>query len=225
MPSEPQSQPTLSEPHATTWKGSDSEPEWRGLAISATVHALALAAITLLLPAPPARHLPRPESIVVELIDVPPPSAAAPTVAVPDAPPATLQRVPPPVAAPLPTLAHAQTLLSGAALDPRARAELRRLALPARFEQLCDVEAMEQVAKSQPHFKPERAIAYLTANTTLEGDTLTATGAAFLSEGHWYRLAFKCRTTTDRQKVVSFDFAIGEQIPDDDPRLPIGASD
>lgn len=115
--------------------------------------------------------------------------------------------------------------MSGGALDGKARAALRSLTLPAQFEQLCGVEAMEQIARSEPRFRPERTIAYLTSDTETRGDTLEAAGAAFLSEGHWYGLAYRCRATADRQRVVSFDFAVGERIPDDDPRLPAGASD
>jgi Domain of Unknown Function (DUF930) len=197
-----------------------------GLAVSAAIHVLLLVAAILLLPQPSPNRAPEPESIEVELLTEPTPEA--PPV---EAPPARIEPsalpVPPPEPPPpaMPKLVHANRILSGGALNAEERAALGTLRRDARFEQLCDVEAMEQIAESAPAFKPEQTIAYLTADTEVHGDTLTASGAAFLSQGHWYRLAFKCRTTADRRKVVSFDFATGAQVPDDDPRLPAGDKD
>ncbi len=198
-----------------------------GLAVSAAIHAVLLVAAFLLLPQPSPPRVPEPESIEVELVTTAPPPEAPPV----EAPPAPADQaalpVPPPEPPPpvMPKLVHANRILSGSALNVEERTALGTLRRDARFEQLCGVEAMEQIAASEPAFKPEQTIAYLTADTEVDGDTLTASGAAFLSAGHWYRLAFKCRTTADRRKVVSFDFATGDQVPDDDPRLPAGDSD
>jgi len=56
-------------------------------------------------------------------------------------------------------------------------------------------------------------------------DTLIADGGAFLSKGHWYHLAFRCSGTSDRRKIIAFDFATGAQFPDGDPTLPTDADD
>jgi hypothetical protein len=210
------------------------------LAVSVAIHTLLLAAAIIVFPAPRTLRAPPPESLSVEMITpgqlatlarprrraAPRPSAGA------AGPPARNPPVPSPALAvpvPLPprklVLTHARTILSGGALDRVASASLRTLADDARFEQLCGIEAMEQIARGKGGFNPERTIAYATADTRLEGDTLAADGAAFLSGGHWYRLAFRCRGTPDRRQVLSFDFATGEQFPDDDPALPAGASD
>jgi hypothetical protein len=125
----------------------------------------------------------------------------------------------------MPALAHAATILSSGALDGVARASLRKLDGDARFEQLCDIEAMEQIARSGVDHVPERAIAYAAADTRMEGDTLIAAGGAFLSKGHWYHLAFRCSGTSDHRTIVAFDFATGAQFPDDDPALPTGGDD
>jgi len=193
----------------------------RAFAISAAIHAVPLVAL-LLLPRPVLLPPPPVESLSVELLseeeiaaltkpELPPeepsPSLAPPPVIpVPVAP----EEVPAPTPeeAPL-ALAHAGRLFSDTALNWAARKALATLAAGARFEQLCDVEAMEQIARGQPEFKPERAVAYATADTKVIGNVLIAEGAAFLSHGQWYRLSFRCETTSDHSKVVSFDFATG----------------
>jgi hypothetical protein len=101
---------------------------------------------------------------------------------------------------------------------------MESLASPARFEQLCNVEAIEQIASQGSGFRPERVVAYATADTSLEGDELVAEGAAFLSGGVWRHLSFRCATTPDHRKVVSFDFATGGLIPDG-PELGSGEAD
>ena len=208
------------------------------LSVSAAIHALLLVAAAIVFPASPSLQAPPPESLAVEMITpgqlaalaqprrfpVPsPPTASRPSRS--RATPSPESATPPPALPKKLVLAHARTILSGGALDRVASASLKTLADDARFEQLCGIEAMEQIAQGDGGFNPERTIAYATTDTRLEDDTLTAEGAAFLSAGHWYHLAFKCRATPDRRKVLSFDFATGEQFPDDDPALPAGAND
>ncbi len=130
----------------------------------------------------------------------------------PAPPPPSPAPKPVPAAEPPLALAHAKRLFSDTALNRSERESLATLAIGARFEQLCDVEAMEQIARGQLQFKPQRAVAYATADAKVTGNVMIAEGAAFLSEGNWYRLSFRCETTPDRSKVVSFDFATGGPI-------------
>ena len=193
-----------------------------GLIASAALHVLLLFVALLVFPTPSLRA-PPPEAISVELITEVPAVSRDPS----EPPrPADIPRPPADFAAlPQLPLAHARIIFSTDALDSVARASLRTLAGDARFEQLCNIEAMEQIAHSSELHNPERVIAYLAAGTRMDGDTLVADGAAFLSKGHWYELAYRCLASPDRRKVVSFDFATGEQIPDDHPALPSGDSD
>ena len=114
------------------------------------------------------------------------------------------------------------TILSNGTVNAATRRTLRTLAPDARFEQLCDIEAMEQVAAHQKQFQPQQAVAYATADTRVAGNTLIADGGAFLSKGRWYRLAFRCEVTPDRMKVLSFDFAIGGPL---DHGVGLGSAD
>ncbi len=182
------------------------------LAVSAGLHAAALLGLLYLLPRPVLVPPLPPEEISVELVSEPEVSALpkpeAPVVPPPPPPPPV--RIPP-QEVPL-RLDHATKLFSDKALNRSARKSLGTLALDARFEQICDVEAMEQIARAKREFKPERAVAYATADAKVVGNLMIAEGAAFLSAGHWYRLSFRCETTPDHSKVVSFDFATGGPV-------------
>lgn len=208
-----------------------------GLAASLVLHALLLAAAFLAFPTSQPAEAPPPDSLPVEMI-TPAEFEAATTEAGPAPPPAIPSIFVPPPQGPVPPqpqprelvapsqpLTHATRILSGRALDRIAEASLKTLAGDARVEQLCDIEAMEQIARAGTGFTPERAVAYATADTQMDGDTLVADGGAFLSRGHWYSLKYRCRLAPDRRKVVSFDFATGDQFPDNDPALPTDSDD
>jgi hypothetical protein len=206
------------------------------LPASLALHALLLGVALMAFPTHPIQA-PPPESMSVEVLTpeefaklaplLPPPQhPETPAVTAPSAPPSNAPPASPDLVAPRMPLEHATRILSGGALDAIARKSLRSLDGDARFEQLCDIEAMEQIASAErTDFKPEKTIAYAVEDTKLAGDTLVADGAAFLSKGHWYHLAFRCRSTPDRRKILSFDFATGGQFPDDDPSLPAGDED
>lgn len=207
-----------------------------GIAGSLALHVLLLGGALLVFASGPPIQAPPPESMSVEVVTptefatfaapkIPARSPTSPAVLIPRAPASLPPALPKAPGSAAPVLAHAATILSNGALDGVARASLRRLDGDARFEQLCNVEAMEQIARSDPGHVPERAIAYAMADTRKEGDTLIAEGGAFLSKGHWYHLAFRCSGTPDRRQIIAFDFATGAQFPDDDPALPSGGDD
>ncbi len=81
-----------------------------------------------------------------------------------------------------------------------------------RLEQLCDLEAMAQIAALRL-FLPDRVVAYAKADTRIVGDTLIADGAAFRSKRLWYGLSFTCGLSANRQAVESFAFTLGSEIP------------
>lgn len=129
-------------------------------------------------------------------------------------PPVPLSPAPrPPTVEPLTDapLIHATTIFSDAALTGESRRALATVAYDARFEQICGVEAMEQIAKGAS-FRPERVVAYALSDTKTEGNVMVAGGAAFWSDGAWYRLSFRCETSSDRLKVKAFDFATGARV-------------
>lgn len=134
---------------------------------------------------------------------------------------------PPPEA--LPPLMHAATILSGQALaEPRNRqalADLPKLNAVERMIQLCNIEALEQVARVRHDFAPEIVSAYATRGVVIAADTVEAAGAAVRSGDAWYALRYRCRLAPDHAAVAAFDFLAGDRLsPErvDELGLPVG---
>jgi hypothetical protein len=112
---------------------------------------------------------------------------------------------------------RATAMLSQAALaHPQSRAmrvALGQMEEETRLEQLCDIEAMAQIAAHLQVFKPDRIVAYAKAEMKLMRNILIADGAAFRSNRIWYALTFKCELSKDRQMVQAFEFSVGNAIP------------
>ncbi|MCF3643261.1 DUF930 domain-containing protein [Rhizobium sp. TRM95111] len=113
---------------------------------------------------------------------------------------------------------RARQLFSSAILaDPRSRealAGLGQLAPGLRIEQLCNLEAMEQVHRWKPAIEPDFLVAYAMADTELFGRTLSAPGGAFRSKRHWYGIGFDCTVSADLASVAAFAFRMGAEIPE-----------
>jgi Domain of Unknown Function (DUF930) len=120
---------------------------------------------------------------------------------------ATLQRV---------ALALAVCLACGGALanDSKIERMLQQLDPDARFEQVCDLEAMKHIGKDKA-YKPERTVVSALAIPKVAGTTMIGSGGAFFSQGKWYQFSFKCETSADHMKVQAFSFQIGAPIPED----------
>lgn len=118
------------------------------------------------------------------------------------------------------TMIRPSGMLSAAVLaDPRsrqARTALRQLSAFDRREQLCNLEAMEQIHAWRATFEPERLVAYAMADTSIAGNTVLAEGAAFRSARQWYNLKYRCEVTPDLTQVTAFEFLVGDPIPRED---------
>ena len=91
---------------------------------------------------------------------------------------------------------------------------LQQLDPDARFEQVCDLEAMKHISKDKT-YRPERTIVSALAVPKVAGATMSGAGGAFKSKGQWYQFSFKCETSADHMKVQAFRFKIGEPIPEE----------
>jgi hypothetical protein len=91
---------------------------------------------------------------------------------------------------------------------------LKRMDPATRLEQICDVEAMKRIGRENKEFRIDRSVVSALVDPQVKGDTLTGKGAAFRSKGKWYRYAFTCRTTPDRLRVISFEYKLGDEIPE-----------
>lgn len=206
---------------------------WLAAAAALLIHMAALAGLDLL---PRWKtSAPAPErNISVELVK-PPPALEKSARLLPETPapakPDTPERVPSgagsPVsnnreqtaAAPQATsgLIRAKNLYAAAALaEPqsrRARTRLRMLVSDDRAIQLCNLEAMEQVARWDTSLRPDHVIAYARGETRFSGGWLEAEGAALHSDSRWFELDYRCRAASDLESVTGFEFRLGQKIP------------
>ena len=118
----------------------------------------------------------------------------------------------------LPGMTRATTIRSAEVLShPLSRkmvAALASMEEETRWEQLCGIEAMAQIAAApNGAFQPDRVVAYAMADVKASGGEILAEGAAFRSRGRWYRLKFQCRLKPDRLTVETFEFSVGKAIP------------
>ena len=89
---------------------------------------------------------------------------------------------------------------------------LQQLDPDARFEQVCDLEAMQRIGKDKT-YRPERTIVSALANPKVVDVTMSGAGGAFKSKGQWYQFSFTCKTSPDHMQVLLFSFQVGEPIP------------
>ena len=98
------------------------------------------------------------------------------------------------------------------AIDAKVERMLKQLDPDARFEQICDLEAMQRIGKDRA-YRPERTIVSALAEPKVSDTTMTGTGGAFKSKGQWYQFSFTCKTSPDHMQVLSFSYEVGEAIP------------
>lgn len=95
----------------------------------------------------------------------------------------------------------------------KARAALRKLGAQEKMIQLCNMEAMEQIARWDQQYRPEYVIAYAMSDPLLSANSVEAHGAAFRSRKRWFNLEFECAVTPDVASVTTFAFLVEKEIP------------
>jgi len=108
----------------------------------------------------------------------------------------------------------ASTILPGMAMSGSVVKQLMKLDPATRLEQRCDVEAMERIRADPSRFSPDKVLAYAFAEPAVGANSIRTSGAAFRSGGKWFHLSFSCKTSPDHLKVLSFQYAIGSAIPE-----------
>lgn len=91
---------------------------------------------------------------------------------------------------------------------------LKRLDPATRLEQVCDAAAMSHIARDHKEFRIDRSVVSALEEPRVKEHTLTGKGAAFRSKGKWYQYSFTCRATPDRLRVLSFEYKLGDEIPE-----------
>src|SRR3954454_17714720 len=80
------------------------------------------------------------------------------------------------------------------AIDAKVERMLQQLDAEARFEQVCDLEAMQRIGKGK-NYRPERTIGSALTNPKVVDVTMSGAGGAFKSKGEWYQFSFTCKTS------------------------------
>ena len=107
-------------------------------------------------------------------------------------------------------LEEAKTLFSHTATSsPIATTALGEEPRGARAGRLCVTELREQLRHASPPYFPELLPSYRLEDGTVIEDPV----AAFLGNGQWYNLSFRCEVDSDAMKVVSFAFQVGNSVP------------
>ena len=76
-------------------------------------------------------------------------------------------------------------------------------------EQLCALEALEQIKAWNADYVPERMVSYTFAEVRYDAQKIIADGAAFWSRDNWHHLKFECELSADDKRVIDFDFVVG----------------
>jgi len=101
---------------------------------------------------------------------------------------------------------------AASANDSKVERMLKQLDPDARFEQVCDLEAMKRIGKDKT-YRPERTIVSALGEPKVAATIMSGSGGAFKSKGQWYQFSFSCQTSPDHMQVLSFSYQIGEPIP------------
>ncbi len=137
-----------------------------------------------------------------------------------DAPPETSQDEAS-VAAPegrdtAPNWVSATRLLAASVMaDPRsaqARVALTSLIGADQREQLCALEAMEQVRATEAGFRPTRLTPHAFRNSYVKDGVLYAPAGAIRSRQVWYEITYRCRLDASGKSITGFEYALGAPI-------------
>ncbi|WP_299812098.1 DUF930 domain-containing protein [uncultured Roseibium sp.] len=99
--------------------------------------------------------------------------------------------------------------------DPRslqARQALTQVTGDDRIEQLCALEAMEQVRHTLPEFRPTRLMPHARRNSFRKENVVFAPAAALRSNRIWYEIAYKCQLDGSGSAITAFEYALGAPI-------------
>ncbi|KZM47561.1 hypothetical protein OA90_25475 [Labrenzia sp. OB1] len=99
--------------------------------------------------------------------------------------------------------------------DPRssqARQALTQVTGDDRIEQLCALEAMEQVRHTLPDFRPTRLVPHALRNSFRKDNVVFAPAGALRSNRIWYEIAYKCQLDAGGSAITAFEYALGAPI-------------
>jgi len=100
--------------------------------------------------------------------------------------------------------------------NQKARLALSEIGKEEKWEQICMLEAMEQLSAFDANLTPDLLHSYTFDFPNWQGRRQIADGAAFFAKGQWYRLAYICQLAQGRDEVANFSFKVGDPVPRED---------
>ncbi len=187
--------------------------------VSVVLHAMLLLGLFLLPQALPPQ-VDDEQEIEVEIIPwealapPPPPAVSQPSS---KAEPISTEPNPEDQQEPQDGMVRPSRMLSGSVLDQAnnalARQALREIPADESREQLCTLEAMEQITAWDKALVPKLLLSYVFKDTIWQPPLLIAEGAAFMSGALWYYLSYECTLSTNGRAVEDFAFKVGDPVP------------
>lgn len=117
---------------------------------------------------------------------------------------------------------HANTFFASEVLSApenlKTRQVLSQTENSERELQLCNTEALEQIARWNSDLEPNLVLPYARKTLEHEGRTFHARGAAFRSKTNWYRLWFDCTLSASGIEVEAFSFRVGQLLTTQEER-------
>ncbi|MCK7611706.1 DUF930 domain-containing protein [Roseibium sediminicola] len=115
-----------------------------------------------------------------------------------------------------PAWVTATTFLAADVLrDPRsqqAREALATLTGADSREQICALEAMEQLRHDRQGFRPTRLSPHAFRNAVYKEGMIQVTAGAVRSNRIWYEIAYRCRLDAGGQTIIGFEYALGAPV-------------
>jgi len=99
--------------------------------------------------------------------------------------------------------------------DPRSRQAREALATLTGAdgrEQVCALEAMEQLRRDKADFRPTRLAPHAFKNAVFRKGMIHVTAGAVRSNRIWYEIAYRCRLGADESKIIGFEYALGAPV-------------
>jgi hypothetical protein len=104
--------------------------------------------------------------------------------------------------------------IGAASADASMDRVFKELEPEERAHQACNLRGIDAVRKGT-HLKGVDRVKTSILNPAIFKDNVViAKGGAVRAHDHWYHLDFTCAVTSDQMKATSFDFKLGDEIPE-----------
>jgi hypothetical protein len=91
---------------------------------------------------------------------------------------------------------------------------LKELEPEERAHQVCTLRGLEAIRKGSRLKGIDRVKTSTRSRAGFKDNIVTATSAAVRANHRWYSLKYKCSVTSDQMRATSFDYQLGEEIPE-----------